>query len=268
MQITAKEVFTGSLYSDCFRVFNKDQWLAQGRLLAQQLGLEAANVRGKEVLDGGCGHGALVYTLAKLGAKKATGVDLEPSQPKEAFTEIPNAVFVKASLMELPFPDSSFDVAASSGVLHHTINPEKGFSELVRVLRPGGLLVIGLYGKYGLFPWTLWLARLITVKVPLIPYRFVRFLTKILRLDPIWRYQALDYLYVPILRRYTPAQMKAMFERHGINGAHRVSNLTQESARTYVKANASYTYDHRALSSKMLFGYGFIVVAGMKSEAL
>jgi len=87
----------------------------------------------------------------------------------------------------------------------------------------------------------------------------------VLRLDPIWRYQVLDYLYVPILRRYTPKQMIAMFERHGIQGAHRVSNLTQGAAKEYVKANASYTYDHRSLSSKILFGHGFIVIAGKKA---
>ncbi len=265
MQITAKEEFTGSLYSDCFRVFNKEQWLAQGQLLAQQLGLSAGKAAGKEILDGGCGHGALVYTLAKLGAKKVIGVDLEPSQPKEAFEGVSNASFVKASLMELPFENGSFDVVASSGVLHHTVNPEQGFSELVRVLRHGGHVTIGLYGKHGLFPWTLWLMRLITVKVPLIPYGFTRWLTGILRLDPIWRYQVLDYLYVPILRRYTPKQMIAMFERHGIKEAHRVSNLTQEKAKEYVHANASYTYDHRALSSKILFGHGFIVIEGTKS---
>lgn len=264
MQTTSKEKFTGSLYSDCFRAFKKEQWLAQGELLAQQLGLSEGNVASTEVLDGGCGHGALVYTLAKLGAKQVTGIDFEPSQPTEAFAIFPHAQFVKASLLALPFADGSFDLVASNGVLHHTEHPEKGFSELVRVLRPKGRIVIGVYGKYGLFPWALWLARLITVKIPLIPYRFTRWLTGVLRLDPIWRYQVLDYLYVPILRRYTPKQIVSLFEHNGITGAHRVSNLTQETAKEYIKANTSYTYDHRALSSKILFGHGFIVVAGTK----
>lgn len=265
IMLTSREQFTGSLYSDCFRAFNKTQWLAQGQLLAQQLGLDSRSVAGKTVLDGGCGHGALVYTFARMGAKKVTGIDLEPSVPADVFIDAGNARFVKGSLLNLPFADNSFDLVASSGVLHHTEDPEKGFSELARVLRPGGRLVLGVYGKYGLFPWTLYLARLVTAVVPLIPYGLTRWLCGVLRLNPIWRYQVLDYLYVPILRRYTPVQALAMFKRYGITDVARVSNLTQEKAKEYIKANASYTYDHRALSSKILFGHGFIVVAGVKS---
>lgn len=256
---------TGDLYSDCFRLFNGDQWLAQGELLADQLGLTADQVRGKKCLDGGCGHGALVYQLHALGASEAVGIDLKPTPPQDFFKDIPTARFVQASLMQAPFADQTFDVVVSSGVLHHTINPEKGFSELARVLKPGGEFILGLYGKHGIFSYCLWIARIFTVKLPIIPKALVTKVIDWLKLNPIWRYQVLDYLYVPILRRYSPNEVRAMFAKYGINNPHRVSNITQDKAKKYVSRNTSYSYDYRALSSRLLFGHGFIVIKGTKA---
>lgn len=261
----AIEKITGDLYSDCFRVFDRAQWEAQGRLLADQLGLKEELVREKKVLDGGCGHGALVRQLANMGAAEVFGVDLKPTPPRGIFEDLTTVRFVQDSLMKLPFENATFDLVVSSGVLHHTTNPSQGFREMVRVLKPGGRLVLGVYGKYGLFPWILWCARLFTVKAPVIPYRFIRWLTDdIFKLDPIWRYQILDYLYVPILRRYTPNQVMDLFYRNDLQNPKRISNIDNDKATHYTNSRTSYSYDYRRLSSRLLFGHGFIVVAGEK----
>lgn len=255
---------TGELYNSCFNVLNESQWLCQGELLAEQLGLDENIVKDKVCLDGGCGHGALCYFVSKLGAKKVIGVDLEPTPYEGKFID-GKVEFVKTSLMNLPFESNSFDVVFSSGVLHHTINPEKGAAELARILKPGGKLIIGVYGKYGLFPWLLWLARILTVKIPVIPYKFIDNLTIKFKLDPIWRYQVLDYLYVPILRRYTPKQVKEkFFLANNISNPVRVSNITVEKGKKFTNQNTSYSYDYRTLKSRILFGHGFIVIEGIK----
>jgi SAM-dependent methyltransferase len=256
---------TGGLYNSCFLALTDEQWQHQGELLAEQLGLDESKVRGKVCLDGGCGHGALVYRLLQLGAEKIVGVDLEPTPKTDKFADFSNIEFVKASLIDLPFADSTFDLVVTSGVLHHTVDPEKCASELARVLKPGGRLVIGVYGKYGLFPWLLWVARLFTVKTGLINCPASdKFISKF-KLDPIWRYQVLDYLFVPILRRYTPRQVKdGFFRANGMADSVRISNITREKGKKFTQLNTSYSYDYRTLKSRVLFGHGFIVIQGIK----
>lgn len=256
---------TGDLYASCFRELDKEQWFYQGKLLADQLGLSLDLVKDKICLDGGCGHGSLVYQMSEMQAASVTGVDLEPCPPPEMIAGIKNIEFVKASLASLPFPDNKFDLVVSSGVLHHTTDPGKCFKEMTRILKPGGTLILGVYGKHGLFPWYLSLARIFTVVLPLMPKSFVVFWINLFKLDPIWRYQLLDYLYVPILRRYSVSQvMNNFFQDNGFTDIYRVSNITADKAKNYNKNLTSYSYDHRKLINRLLFGYGFIVVRGVK----
>jgi len=256
---------TGELYADCFEVLRDEQWLAQGELLASQLGLNEGRVAGKRCFDGGCGHGALDQRLAKLGALNVVGFDLKPQIEQRRFADVQQVSFKQGSLLEIPFPDGHFDLVVSSGVVHHTVDPDRAFAEMVRILKPGGRFVLGVYGKYGLFPWVLWVARLFTVKLPIVREPFVRKICNWLKLDPIWRYQVLDYLYVPLLRRYTPkGVIRNFFVKNGLKNALRISNITQDKAGDFVKRNASYSYDYRKLSSRILFGHGFIVVTGEK----
>lgn len=259
---------TGDLYSDCWEYLTDEQWLAQGELLADQLGLDEAQVAGKTVFDGGCGHGAFDYRLAKLGAKEVVGFDLKPNPKMSLFADAPQVRFVQGSLLEIPFPDASFDLVVTSGVVHHTADPDKVFAELARLVKPGGRLIMGVYGKYGLFPWSCWLARLFTVRLPIIREPFMRKVCDMLKLDPIWRYQVLDYLYVPILHRFTPNGIRErFFNKHGFQNVERIRNLPPERASSYVKRNASYTYDYTSLSSRILFGHGFITIRGDKPSA-
>ncbi|HAM95368.1 TPA: hypothetical protein DCP81_00210 [Candidatus Azambacteria bacterium] len=255
---------TGDLYADCFKVLDEEQWHFQGQLLAEQLGITQRIVLGKVCLDAGCGHGSLTYQLLQLGAKEVYGVDLKPAPKQGAFDRFGNVSFVQASLLDLPFENNFFDVVVCTGVLHHTLNPEKGFAEMTRVLKPGGRFVLGVYGKHGLFPYCLALARFFTVTLPIVPEKLVSKLAELLRLNPIWRYQVLDYLYVPILRRYSPAQVKEMFLKYNFDEPVRLPNLTPERAQYFVSHHTSYSYDYTKLKSKILFGHGFIVVAGTK----
>lgn len=265
MKIEKKiESETGNLYYDCFVVFDKNQWHYQGKLLADQLGLTSEQVKGKKCMDGGCGHGALSYVLNEMGASEVYAVDLKPCQKEDQFINSPNVHFIQESLLNLSFPDKIFDLVVSSGVIHHTLDPEKAFFEMTRVLKSGGRMVLGVYGRHGLFPWCLWVARLFTVKIKLIPMSMILKIINFLKLNPIWRYQVLDYLYVPILKRYTQKEVINLFLKYGIQNPHRISNITSGKAKMYMSNKTSYSYDYRSLLSRILFGHGFIVVDGIK----
>jgi ubiquinone/menaquinone biosynthesis C-methylase UbiE len=117
------------------------------------LGLQAVDYKNKIVLDAGCGTGEYTCWHA-VRNKSVTGVDLsKPSLNRAreyaASYNIANIDFKEMSVLDLQFPDNSFDLSYSMGVLHHTPDPYKGFCELVRVTRPGGIVIASVYNKFG-----------------------------------------------------------------------------------------------------------------------
>lgn len=111
--------------------------------LAQRLLDLLAPLAGTErVLDAGCGRGALVRALAPHVAE-VVGVDEDEGALAAAREAAPaNATFVAGDVTALPFAFGSFDVACCVGVLHHVRRPELVVSELARVTRPGGCVVV------------------------------------------------------------------------------------------------------------------------------
>lgn len=114
--------------------------------LKQQLSdnFDPAAVRGKDVLDFGCGSGALSFHLASLGAKTVTGTDLsaqcldQAEQAKRA-QNIDSVTFHLASdPTHLDLQDCSFDVICCFDVLEHVMFPEQVLRQWHRLLRPAG----------------------------------------------------------------------------------------------------------------------------------
>lgn len=102
---------------------------------------------GDHVLDVGCGTGVLTRELAQhIGdTGSATGLDLSESMLGVARERCPDAVFKQGSATDLPFDDSSFDVVVSSFMLMFVPDPGKALSEMRRVLKPGGRLVVSVW---------------------------------------------------------------------------------------------------------------------------
>jgi ubiquinone/menaquinone biosynthesis C-methylase UbiE len=100
---------------------------------------------GLDALDAGCGTGFLSFELAARG-HRVTGVDFAPGMIAEArrkATERGLAVrFEAGDAEQLPFPAASLDLVISRHVLWTLPHPEAAVSEWIRVLRPGGRLVI------------------------------------------------------------------------------------------------------------------------------
>jgi len=101
---------------------------------------------GTTVLDVGCGIGGSSRVLAKDYGFDVTGVTISPGQVARATQLTPvgvSAKFLVDDAMALSFPDESFDVVWSLEAGPHM--PDKGVfaKELLRVLKPGGLLIVG-----------------------------------------------------------------------------------------------------------------------------
>jgi SAM-dependent methyltransferase len=99
--------------------------------------------RGTEVaLDSGCGTGALAFALAPH-VGEVVGLDTREDYLEAARAIAPdNARFVEGDATALPFGYASFDLSCCVRVLHHVRRPELAVSELVRVTRPGGRVLI------------------------------------------------------------------------------------------------------------------------------
>jgi arsenite methyltransferase len=100
---------------------------------------------GEDVLDVGCGAGMDSLVAAQMvGATgSVTGIDMTPEMVAKARGSIAemglgNVRIVEGSAERLPFDDASFDVVISNGVIDLIPDKDAVFSEITRVLRPGG----------------------------------------------------------------------------------------------------------------------------------
>lgn len=117
------------------------------------LGITPDDYVGKDVLDMGCGTGEYALWYAKSGARTVTGIDLSDgslaiAEQRRQETELQSARFLKMDLLDGSLPDNHFDYSYSVGVLHHTGAPYRGFENLVRATKPGGIVIVSLYNSY------------------------------------------------------------------------------------------------------------------------
>src|SRR2546423_1560758 len=109
-----------------------------------------AGADGLRVLEIGCGMGTDGAQFAQAGAVY-TGVDLTDAAIKLArkrfeLSGLPGN-FQVADAENLKFPDESFDLVYSHGVLHHTPDTAQAVREIHRVLKPGGRAIVMLYHR-------------------------------------------------------------------------------------------------------------------------
>ena len=141
-----------------FRVEQTDPDRFYG-LLAQDsvaLVLHYAELTGRLVVDVGGGPG---YYAAAFRAEGATYVSLDSEMSELSAIRVPGPGTVLGDALALPFRTGSADVAFSSNLLEHVSDPWQMCSELVRVTRPGGLIIIGFtnwlspWGGHETSPW-------------------------------------------------------------------------------------------------------------------
>ena len=120
------------------------------RLLFDLLG----PIAGKSLLDVGCSDGAIASELARRDAV-VTGLDSDPvaiaAAWRRAGVEGVQLWLVEGKAESLPFSDATFDAVLAVATLCFVPDAERALSEMARVLKPGGRLVIGELGR-----WSLW----------------------------------------------------------------------------------------------------------------
>jgi demethylmenaquinone methyltransferase/2-methoxy-6-polyprenyl-1,4-benzoquinol methylase len=102
---------------------------------------EAVVRRGDLVLDACCGTGDLAIADARAGGR-VTGLDFSERMLERARLKAPEFDWVSGDLLELPFPDASFDAATVGFGVRNVDDLERALRELRRVLRHGGRLGI------------------------------------------------------------------------------------------------------------------------------
>lgn len=116
--------------------------------------LDRFDFRDQRVLEIGLGQGAESEQLIRRGARWS-GLDLTAESVDRVRTRLqlralPYDNLQQGSALDIPWPDGSFDLVFSHGVLHHIPEIHTAQSEIHRVLRPGGTLIAMLYARHSL----------------------------------------------------------------------------------------------------------------------
>jgi SAM-dependent methyltransferase len=168
--------------------------------LAYRLGkIQKLRVLSGKWLDCGCAEGSYTVGLTNFGAETAVGADViedRVTEAKEKAKGQSNVEFVHISTEVLPFADSVFDGVLMNEVLEHVSDENKVLSEIFRVLRPNGCLVVmspnrwfpfeghgGHIGRIQL-PWP----------VPLLPWLPSKFALRFMHARNYWPYELADLI--------------------------------------------------------------------------
>lgn len=115
------------------------------RLRVRKILNELGDIKGKSIFDGGCEAGYFSIKLLEKGAN-VTAIDIV-EQALEKFKEkLKNTKYhptiKNAALQDIPFAQNKFDVALATEVLEHAPGTQKCIQELIRVVKPGGKIII------------------------------------------------------------------------------------------------------------------------------
>jgi len=139
--------FRSQLGSSGRRRVIENRWRVFGEMIREWQGASGAGPL--RVLDAGCGDGINLVGLRHIASRHGTpmrlvAVDYNQLRLARAAKLDPQISLQAASLLHLPYMTAAFDVILCSHVIEHVPELERALSELRRLLRPGGLLIVGV----------------------------------------------------------------------------------------------------------------------------
>ena len=137
--MSEKGLFYDRFASEFDRKMNMYDTEKRVRVVFERL-LGKGEVKGKKLLDAGCGTGWFSARAVELGAA-VTSLDVGENLLKEVKKKCVSTRVV-GDVTALEFVDGSFDVIVSSDVIEHTPDPSRAISEMARVLKKGGVLAL------------------------------------------------------------------------------------------------------------------------------
>ena len=136
-------------YETFFREYDAFRYQREGHILGC---LDAINFRDRKILEIGLGQGADSEQIIRRGGRWS-GLDLTNESVARVRTRLqlrnlPYDDIRQGSALKIPYPDASFDMVFSHGVLHHIPEIGAAQAEIARVLKADGELVIMVYAKW------------------------------------------------------------------------------------------------------------------------
>jgi ubiquinone/menaquinone biosynthesis C-methylase UbiE len=204
----------------------------------------SAGCKGKKLLEVGCGLGVDLARLGKLGFD-VTGIDLAPVAVELAGNYLKRQKISGLTMLQnaeqMDFADKSFDAVYSCGVLQHTPDIGKAISEMIRVLRPEGKMLVILYHRHS---WFFLLHRLTGVNI---------------------EFEDKD---APIINTYTRKEMKALFQglrRTKVTCEYCYPNPTRRKGMLPILFNHCFVPASKIVPSVVMRHFGWhLVLTGVK----
>ena len=143
--------------------------------------LDPDSLAGRLAVDVGCGKGRFSWFLAPH-VRHLVAFDPSSSAVVAArnLAPLPNTSVFQADLHQAPFADGAFGMVVCIGVLHYVPDPAAGFRDVVRLLAPGGTLLLSVYSRPeaagGARDLGLRAARAVRRVSPRVPHRLLRWL--------------------------------------------------------------------------------------------
>lgn len=153
---TVKEFYESNPFPSK-NIESKDQLRGNAAWLSALVGKEPNGFfEGERILEAGCGTGEFSCAFA-MGGASVLGIDLSKASLEKARNlakrfNLENTEFLQMDILGNNLSPASFDFVFSMGALHHNKNPRQAFSEIARLVKPSGFIVVGLYNRYGRIP--------------------------------------------------------------------------------------------------------------------
>ena len=146
-------VETAEAFGWQWHAFSEQLQAFSGEFLEWLAPVTPDDLRGKRVLDAGCGKGRHLLAAAEHGVGEMVGLDISSAVEvaRAATSHLPQVEVVQGDLLAPPFREGSFDLVYSIGVVHHVPRPDAAIAALARRLRPGGVLHVWVYAHEGNF---------------------------------------------------------------------------------------------------------------------